>query len=97
MEKKMREQLTFEDIPVTDPNTRDEDDDRLAGQNLKIYHLLVVLVFITNVHLSKISLKYTSRISDIRKWLKENKNQTVKCTYGKGGLNWYSIRKCRNV
>ena len=80
------------EILVSDPNTRDEDDDRLAGQNLKIYELLIFHGQMSNMELSNISLKYTSRISDIRRWL-EKRGQTIKCIYGKGGLNYYEIVK----
>ena len=85
------EQMTFE-ILVTDPNTRDEDDDRLAGQNLQIYELLILHGQMSNRELSNISLKYTSRISDIRRWL-EKRGQTITCIRGTGGLNYYEIVK----
>jgi hypothetical protein len=37
-------------------------------------------------------MKYTGRISDIRRWL-EKRGQTIKCTRGEGGLNYYEIVK----
>ena len=80
------------EILVSDPNTRDADDDRLAGQNLEIYDLMIEHAVVSNKQLSAIALKYTSRISDIRRWL-EKRGQTIKCTYGEGGLNYYSIVK----
>ena len=80
------------EILVRDPNTRDADDDRLAGQNLKIYDLLMLHGQMSNKELSNISLKYTSRISDIRHWL-EKRGQTIRCIRGEGGLNYYEIVK----
>lgn len=91
----MVEQATLFNQPeilVTDPNTRDEDDDRLAGQNKTIYELLMLHGQMSNRELSNISLKYTSRISDIRRWL-EKRGQTIICIRGTGGLNYYEIVK----
>lgn len=78
------------EILVTDSNARDEDDERLAGQNLEIYNLMLEHAVVSNKQLSSIALKYTSRISDIRRWL-ERRGQTIRCTYGEGGVNYYSI------
>ena len=80
------------EILVSDPNTLDSDDDRLAGQNLKIYDLLIFHGQMSNKELANISLKYTSRISDIRRFL-EKRGQTIKCIRGTGGLNFYTIVK----
>lgn len=82
----------FDEILVTDPNARDEDDERLSGQNLKIYEYLMLHGSMSNRELANISLKYTSRISDIRRWL-EKRGQTIKCIRGEGGLNTYTIVK----
>lgn len=86
--------LTFE-ILVTDPNTRDEDDDRLAKQNLILYIALRVLGKLSNDQIIRItgSRKHTSRISDVRAWLKEHTGEELKCEYGTGGLNYYEIVK----
>ena len=88
-------QMMLSEIPreilVTDPNTRDEDDDRLAGQNLVIYGMLMERAR-SNKELSGIALDYRGRIRDIRNFLK-TKGQTVKCIFGKGGLNFYAIIK----
>ena len=86
--------MTFEEILVTDPGTWDADDARLSAQNQKIYGLLITHGQISNVELAWISLDYRGRIRDIRRFLKP-KGQTVKCIYGKGGLNYYTIVKMK--
>ena len=80
------------EILVSDPNTLDADDDRLAGQNLKIYDLLLLHGQVSNRELANISMKYTGRISDIRRFL-EKRGQTIRCIRGTGGLNFYTIVK----
>ena len=80
------------EILVTDPTTLDEDDDRLAGQNLECYDLLLLHGQMSNKELSLKFLDYRGRIRDIRAFLKP-KGQTVKCIRGKGGLTYYMIVK----
>ena len=79
-----------QEILVTDPTTLDEDDDRLAGQNLEAYRLLMLHGIMSNKELSARFLDYRGRIRDIRAYLRP-KGQTVKCTRGTGGLAYYSI------
>ena len=83
------------EILVSDPNTLDADDDRLAKQNLILYVALRVLGTLSNDQIIRITKtrKHTSRISDVRRWLQENIGETIKCTYGEGGLNYYTIVK----
>lgn len=88
----MRTLFDKPDILVTDPTTRDEDDKRLSGLNLKVYNLLLTHSQMSNAELSTISLDYRGRIRDIRAYLKP-KGQTVKCTRGHGGITYYSIIK----
>lgn len=40
----------------------------------------------SNVELARISLKYTSRISDLRA-----EGFTIECERGEGGVNWYTL------
>ena len=84
-------QMQLSEILVTDPNTRDQDDERLAGQNLVIYKMLMERQR-SNKELSNIALDYRGRIRDIRNFLK-SKGQTVQCIFGQGGLNYYAIVK----
>ena len=47
----------------------------------------------TNVELVSIVLNYRARISEIRAWLKNNKDETIVCVKGTGGLNSYRIER----
>lgn len=67
------------------------DRDRLAGQNARILALLESKIEVSNAELAGISLKYTSRLSEVRAWL-ERRGRTVRCRRADGGLTWYSIR-----
>ncbi len=74
------------------PQTRaPEGRKRLRGQNAKILARLR-RGKASNTELAIYSLKYTSRISDIRAHLKE-RGETIKCTRGEGGICWYEIVK----
>ena len=61
------QQRLFPDDPgPTDPHVAAEEAPRLTGQNLAILQRLQRGPA-TNVELARIALKYTSRISDLRK------------------------------
>jgi len=72
-------------LPATDPNCDARDMVRLAGQNAAILERLRTAAA-TNAELAGISLKYTSRISDLRK-----AGFTIRCVRGEGGANWYRL------
>jgi hypothetical protein len=59
---------------------------RLRGQNAAILQRLQQGPA-TNAELARISLKYTSRISDIRA-----AGYKIVCRFGDGGLNSYSLK-----
>lgn len=90
-----RKQLTLFDPPAPaapapaprDPHVAAADTKRLTGQNAVILHLLQQGPC-TNVELAKVSLKYTSRLSDLRA-----AGYTVVCERGQGGLNTYWLRQ----
>jgi hypothetical protein len=69
----------------TDPNVNKEDAPRLAGQNLAILERLRQGPA-TNKELAEMSLKYTSRLSDLRA-----NGFTVKCERKTGGLTVYTL------
>lgn len=67
------------------------DVPRLSGQNGTIYDMLSDRPH-TNNELAAVSLKYTSRISDIRKWIKKHGlNEQIVCTKCGGGLSSYEL------
>ena len=69
-----------------------QDANRLRGQNAMIYEMLKKHPR-TNVELASHSLKYTSRISDIRKWLKLNNSGTIVCSRSlKSSVNVYALK-----
>lgn len=87
-----RDQPTLFDPPppqsgpaVIDPNVRESDRDRLTGQNASVMERLESGPA-TNDELARISRKYTSRISDVRRYL-ERHGRTIECIRGDGGLN----------
>ena len=61
------------------------DRDRLRGQCLAIYDRLRRGPA-TNVELAAISLKYTSRVSDLR-----DNGFVITCVRGEGGLTTYTL------
>lgn len=69
----------------TDPNVEPTDTPRLTGQNLRILNRLR-LGPASNTELSGISLKYTSRISDLRKH-----GFDIECRRQAGGWNLYYL------
>lgn len=77
--------------PPTDPHVDPSDVSRLTGQNAAILARLERGPA-TNDELSRISRKYTSRISDVRAWLLRH-GKTITCEHGTGGLNTYRIEK----
>ena len=79
--EKFREPMT-----PTDPHVQTEDVPRLTGQNLAILQRLFS-GSATNRELAVISLKYTSRISDIR-----DAGYIVECERLKGGLSVYRLK-----
>ena len=76
-------------MPPTDPHVDPSDVSRLTGQNAVILARLERGPA-TNDELSRISRKYTSRISDVRAWLQRH-GKTIVCQRGVGGLNTYRI------
>jgi hypothetical protein len=87
-----RKQLSLFDPPATaaappprDPHVAPQDERRLSGQNATILHLLRQ-GSCTNVELSRVSLKYTSRISDLRA-----AGHRIVCRRGDGGCNVYEL------
>lgn len=58
--------MTLWDLPPTDPNVRAADVKRLTGQNAAVLARLREGPA-TNAELAAIALKYTSRVSDLRK------------------------------
>ena len=66
----------------------------LRGQNATIYRLLADRPR-TNGELSRYSLKYTSRISDIRNWLDLNGGGSIECKKISGGTTLYTMRRPR--
>lgn len=69
------------------PNVRPQDQARLRGHNLAILERLTQGPA-TNHELSQISLKYTSRISDLRK-----AGYTILCSRLHGGLTQYELEE----
>ena len=74
-------------VQPRDPNVLPEDRPRLRGQNAAILDRLQRGPA-TNQELAQISLKYTSRLSDIRK-----AGYVVNCERGDGGLNTYTLEQ----
>jgi hypothetical protein len=70
-----------------DPHAEPQDRPRLTGQNATILHLLRMGPC-TNVELNRVSMKHTSRISDLRA-----AGYKVICHRGKGGLNVYELKE----
>lgn len=67
------------------------DCGRLEGQNAAILAMLRRGPA-TNGELAGVSLKYTSRISDVRKWLKQ-RGEDIECTrLGKGACRYRIVR-----
>ena len=75
-------QLDFE---PKDPNVKAFDVGRLAGQNAAIYEMLLRGPVSVD-ELSRVSRKYTSRISDLRAM-----GLTITCHRQPGGNNLYVI------
>lgn len=71
--------------PATDPNVRSGDKKRLSGQNRKILDLLRRGPA-TGRELAAISMKYTSRVSDLRKAGCE-----IECQQRAGGNSLYTL------
>lgn len=72
-------------VPVSDPNAVGKDRPRLAGQNLAILERLRQGPA-TNAELAELSLKYTSRCSDLRK-----AGYTIVCERRSGGVCVYRL------
>lgn len=72
-------------LPPSDPNVHPADRVRLSGQNAAILARLQRGPA-SNEELAGISLKYTSRISDLRA-----AGYNVTCTRGVCGVHWYWI------
>lgn len=89
----MADQMLIDDIPVN-YKVPPEDRLRLHRQARQIYEMLKKAsaqnCFISNLQMSRVALKYTSRVSEIRVAL-EKIGQTVKCIKGKKGLCYYAI------
>lgn len=86
-------------ISTIDPNVESEDVQRLCGQNKTIFELLKNGPATNEIFVKRFGIfKYTSRISDIRKWLcSRNMNEPkyrgadIKCTRLGGGLSEYRL------
>jgi len=70
-----------------------QDQPRLTGQNAKIYRLLSDKPR-TNKELAMHSLKYTSRISDLRRHLAK-RGGSITCQRISGGLTLYTMKRPR--
>lgn len=75
-------------LPI-DPNLHTSDVSRLSGQNAEVLKRLEHGPAF-NDELAQISMKYTSRISDVRRFLQPS-GRTIKCERGEGGRNLYRI------
>lgn len=75
-------------INATDPNIQQADRPRVATQNARILAMLRARDRVSNAELADISLKYTSRISDLRK-----AGYCIRCVRGQGGVAWYTLRQ----
>lgn len=75
-------------LPI-DPNVHASDVDRLTGQNAAILQRLERGPAF-NDELARISIKYTSRISDVRRYLHPS-GRTIQCERREGGRNLYRI------
>lgn len=73
-------------IEPCDPNVDPRDEVRLSGQNSLILTRLKEGPA-TNTELASISLKYTSRISDLRA-----AGYVIQCLRRQGGVNVYVLR-----
>lgn len=73
------------DLFPTDPNVMPGDEPRLTGQNAAILERLKAGPA-TNAQLARLSLKYTSRISDLRKH-----GYDIECDRGLKGVNTYRL------
>ncbi len=71
--------------PPTDHHVTSADTPRLTGQNASILERLKRGPA-TNRELAGISLKYTSRVSDLRA-----AGYRIQCEHGPGGLNTYTL------
>jgi hypothetical protein len=71
--------------PPSDPHVATGDTKRLTGQNASILAVLQA-GSATNVMLARISLKYTSRISDLRA-----AGYRIKCERCGDGVNLYTL------
>lgn len=69
----------------TDPNVKAEDKPRLTGQNLAIFERLKKGPAY-NTELAAISLKYTSRLSDLRA-----AGHKIKCDRLRDGVTVYTL------
>jgi hypothetical protein len=70
-----------------DPHVQPQDERRLTGQNATILALLR-MGSCTNIELSRVSLKYTGRISDLRA-----AGYRIVCHRGDGGVNTYTLQE----
>lgn len=76
-------------IPAIDPNVIPSDLPRLEGQNAAILALLWRGPA-TNAEMASVALKYTSRVSDIRKAI-ASAGWDIVCARGERGLNTYKL------
>lgn len=85
-----RQRHLFDDaptLPPCDPHVALEDEPRLTGQN----HMILLRLRqgpASNVELADLSLKYTSRLSDLRA-----AGFDIVCHRGSRGLNVYELRR----
>jgi hypothetical protein len=72
-------------VSPCDPNVKPTDEKRLSGQNALILQRLRQGPA-SNTELASLSLKYTSRVSDLRA-----AGFNIECLYGAGGQNTYRL------
>jgi hypothetical protein len=70
--------------PVVDQTVKPAERPRLKGQNARILERLRQGP-VTNRQLVEISLKYTSRVSDVRAWLRRHTGETIPSPKDLGG------------
>lgn len=78
------------ECPLCDHTVVEEEKPRLAGQCAEILELLQSKARVTNKEMAVISLKYTSRVSDLRK-----AGHTITCVDRdhKTGEAWYELEE----
>lgn len=74
------------DLPPCDPNIDRADVPRVTGQNAAILALLREKREVPNYELAEIALKYSGRVSDLRKC-----GYDIRVVRRDGGTRWYRL------